>query len=369
MKKILLLLALSLSAISFSQQTSATLQVGGVTRDYIYYQPAIYNPSTDTIPVLFIFHGLGDNAANMVNTGFNVVADTANMIPVYMDGLLNPYNQTGWNNGTLLATTADDLGFIAQVLDSLQTWYNIDTNRIYATGFSMGSIMSHHLACANDEFDAIAGISGTMATSDISGCGRTNPVRVMHMHGTADATVPYSGSALPSLSLVPQTLDFWKAYSACQDSVAYSIENTVNDGIDVDWFVYNTCNPGEELEHWRLNGGEHIYPYPPVNDIFATTIIWHFLEGYDHGYLFGPLSTNELEKDLSIKVYPNPASSIVAISSEGEIENVTIYSTNGAVVLKSGKYETIDISSLEAGIYFVFVQTNNGIQTVKIQKK
>ncbi len=375
MKTIVLLLfaLLTFQTTIFSQQFNQNIMVGTESRDYIYYIPSSYNPSTDTVPLLFIFHGLGGSATDMISAGFNQIADTANMIPVYMVGKLNAYGQTSWNNGTLLSPNFDDLAFVAQVLDSMQANFNIDATRIFSTGFSMGSIMSHHIACHNEEFSAIAAVGGPLSTDDLNNNPRTTPVRIMHMHGTADATVPYDSGALPSLSLVPETIQHWKNYNSCSDSIGYAIENTVPDGISVDWFVFNGCNPGTELELWRLNEAGHIWPYPPVNDVFATTIVWAFLMQYDHGYQYGQLALNDFINNNTIEFFPNPTNDYITITTEDLIQRTLLFAENGTLVNENKYVATSsvkeDFSQLKPGIYYIYVNTNKGGKTLKIIKQ
>ena len=354
-----------------AQQFSETIMIGSESRNFIYYEPAIYGTAGETVPVMFIFHGLGGTATNMATAGFNLIADTANMIPVYMQGTLNSQSQTAWNNGTLLSSTTDDLAFVAQVLDSMQARYNIDPTRIYAGGFSMGGIMTHHLACANEEFSAITSISGTMATSDIAGCGRTLPLRVLHMHGTADGTVPYDGTALPSLSLVQQTLDFYKGYTGCSDSTICRIPDTANDGIVIDVIEYGSCTGVQELVHWKLIGGDHIWPTPPTNDIWAGKVIWNFLEQQDHGYnCTSTLSIEEEQVNFELSIFPNPSEGKITITTDEEVTGIEIVDLNGKVLRsRTGlKLNTIteDISDLNSGVYFIKVKTKKGNQIKKI---
>ena len=373
MKKIYCALILGLTSFAFTQQNNATIDVNGVSRDFIYYEPPIYSTAGESVPVLFVFHGLGDNAANMAQAGFNLIADTANMIPVYMQGLNNVLSQSAWNNGTALASTADDLAFIDQVLDSIETWYNIDPDRIYACGFSMGGIMSYHLLCANNEFDAIGSVGGPMATSDISGCQRTNPSRTVHIHGTADATAPYDGTALPSLSLVPETMDFWKNYTGCQDSTICRITDSANDSINVDWIQYNQCNTDHELELYRMNGAGHIWPYPPANDIWAAKVIWNFLEGQPTGYGCTSIVGLQEEKSFPFEVYPNPSSTNLNVKTKAEINEIQIQDISGKIVQTFSNLKTnifsFSIQNLETGTYFIKVNTDKGLRIQKIIKE
>ncbi|MBT3612635.1 MAG: T9SS type A sorting domain-containing protein [Flavobacteriales bacterium] len=70
-------------------------------------------------------------------------------------------------------------------------------------------------------------------------------------------------------------------------------------------------------------------------------------------------SINEKTSDLLI--YPNPANNILTIvSNTVEIENINIYNLNGQLVLnKELNNNTINVSSLESGIYIVDILSEN----------
>lgn len=185
------------------------MSVNGVVRNYQQYLPTGFDPANESPSLLIILHGLGGNSSQMVGAGFNLIADTARVVAIYPQGKPNQFGQNGWNNGTLLASNVDDLGFMNQLIDSAIVHYNVNPARVYFTGFSMGSIMSYHMACElNNRVAAIGCMAGTMATSDIQNCVPTYATPVIHLHGTADGTVPYDSNPLPSLSLVPETVSF-----------------------------------------------------------------------------------------------------------------------------------------------------------------
>lgn len=81
------------------------------------------------------------------------------------------------------------------------------------------------------------------------------------------------------------------------------------------------------------------------------------------------LATQEIGLNKNqIKLYPNPSSNIIRISSDKkEVLNVKIYSTEGRLIL-SGNYhpnQDIEISTFNEGFYLV--QANN--TTLKLIKK
>lgn len=82
------------------------------------------------------------------------------------------------------------------------------------------------------------------------------------------------------------------------------------------------------------------------------------------------LATQEIEKK-SFSVYPNPATDIINIESEDEIvKDIEINDVNGKLIpLQSINQQTIDISSLASGTYFVKIKADKTEETHKIIKK
>jgi hypothetical protein len=69
----------------------------------------------------------------------------------------------------------------------------------------------------------------------------------------------------------------------------------------------------------------------------------------------------------SISVFPNPTCDILQINSSESILNATIYSVSGQFISnESGN--TIDVSRLEAGYYFLTIETVNGISSTSFVK-
>lgn len=75
-------------------------------------------------------------------------------------------------------------------------------------------------------------------------------------------------------------------------------------------------------------------------------------------------------KNLSF--YPNPVRNYLTISSYFKINSYQIYNVLGSLVAEgkaSGKTTTIDMTSLNSGLYFVKVVSNNMQSTLKMAKK
>lgn len=343
--------------LTFAQLTDETVVVNGVSRTYKMYIPSGFNAQTESPSMVIVMHGLGSNSADMVSTGFNYVADTARIVVVYPQGLNNPYGQTAWNNGTLLASTADDIGFLNELINRGETQFNVNPARVYATGFSMGSIMSHHIACAmNNRIAAIGAMSGTMATSDIQNCVPAYKTPVIHLHGTNDGTVPYSGTALPSLSLVAETIDFWRGVHGCATTTdSTRLADIANDNITIDRFVYQGCNPNASLELYRFNGADHQYLYQPLNDITEMLDVWRFLRQWQHS---NPTTASvHSNETFQFSLFPNPTKGELTIEVE-ENTNYSILDMTGKIVLSGNLYigtNKLDVKGLSKGVYMLHI--------------
>jgi hypothetical protein len=80
------------------------------------------------------------------------------------------------------------------------------------------------------------------------------------------------------------------------------------------------------------------------------------------------LSINPLEQVIP-KIYPIPANQYVTIESETTMDYVTLMDLQGktvAVISPNSTMQTMDISSLKAGIYFIKIKMHNTISVQKI---
>jgi endoglucanase len=94
---------------------------------------------------------------------------------------------------------------------------------------------------------------------------------------------------------------------------------------------------------------------------------------YDNLYLHKNtvLSTNDFET-LKARIYPNPATNLLNIESGISIEKVTVYNILGQeVISKSPNAElvTLDVSSLQVGVYIVKTSINGNVSSTRFIKE
>ena len=83
--------------------------------------------------------------------------------------------------------------------------------------------------------------------------------------------------------------------------------------------------------------------------------------------LFDPPVINaitELNSSTHFSVYPNPAKNTLTI--DGDYTSATIYNVFGKVVLTTDYQNTIDVTDLSNGVYFININTNKGYIIKKI---
>lgn len=267
---------------------------GGAVRQYKVHVPPSYSPDKPT-PVVFCFHGLGQNAVLFCVNGAGMVekSDQEGFILVMPNG-----HQNSWNAGTCCggaaSTGIDDVGFVRAVFAEISEHLNIDLGRVYATGLSNGGYMSYRLACeASDLFVAVApgagaiGMAdiggGTQTTSDFAACEPSEPVSVLHLHGTSDFLVPYAKYA-PSLERIAEkngcagstTAATFPMSSGDTECISYE---SCPDGIDVTgctvmngghvWFGSDDCGTGAGAAGCQIVGANS-------DSLVNTDVIWEF---------------------------------------------------------------------------------------------
>jgi len=119
-----------------------------------------------------------------------------------------------------------------------------------------------------------------------------------------------------------------------------------------------------------------------AHDMFATDSKLYFLanNGYSGYELFGSNldtllsiddTSNQINFDEKVFLYPNPVNSTVTLKSNHSIDKIIILDISGKKVLNfstNSNQETIDVGELNSGIYFVKMYTKNGVYLNKMIK-
>lgn len=253
-----------------------TLVVNGITRQFRVHVPASLNSPPKAL--VFVLHGGGGTGLNVANTGahplsvFRSVADREGFVVVYPGGLPASDGQEGWvdcrgDNG--VSSGADDIGFLATLIERIRGQYSLPTTRVFMAGGSNGAMMTQAFAIVRpDLIAAVASSGGSLALNPRSSpcaAGPTTPKPILLVHGTADTQMPYEGGCVANLGgnctrgrviSAEATRNRWlQANGLTGATPTQQVVNLdANDGGPANRFDYTGAVP---LRWWRLDGAGH----------------------------------------------------------------------------------------------------------------
>lgn len=176
-----------LLALASTPVAAETIRLGD--RSYRIDLPA--NPQG--APIIIGLHGGGGSADQFArSSGLSRPANRQGYAVIYPEGT---GRAATWNGGYCCGSAqrnrVDDMAFLDAVIADATRRFGLNPERLYLTGMSNGAIMAETYAARHPgRVRAVAGVAGTMDTGRIRVKG---PVPLLHIHGTADAMVPYAG--------------------------------------------------------------------------------------------------------------------------------------------------------------------------------
>ena len=374
MKKILISILATIAIITsgYSQTfISQTIQHDGLTREYSLYVPPSYDGTTN-FPLLFNLHGGGGtNTAWQAASDMRPIADTADFILVYPQARPDPSDGNSFNWISKTPGTFDDVPFFSSMIDAIASNYQIDQNRIYACGYSLGGDMTFELGCKlNNRIAAIAPVARTMQANPNSFCSPVHPTGVLTILGTDDLVSPYNGIVFAGIEYyisAAATHSYWATQNNCNPTATMT---TVSPSVErYTWSTPSGCAYVEEL---KVLGGGHDWPGSFGNmTIDSDSEIWRFVSRYDINGLIGCSTTSINENNGqtdNFKVFPNPFKQELTIEVKSvESKSFTIHNVIGELVI-SGKLNshlnTIDLSSLAPNVYILNID-NKSTRVIK----
>ena len=345
----------------------------GINRQYIYYEPLGLNEQK---PLVFVMHGFTGDASGIKNySGMNQIADQYGFAVCYPRGTIDSGGNRFWNVGYAFHEdeTVNDVGFLTELATYLQTNYDLNPDFTFATGMSNGGEMCYMLACqANDTFKAVAPVAGMILQDILDDCQDSNPIPIFEIHGSQDDVTPISGDpnnndgwgAYPS---IPFTINYFSEKNECSTLQTETLPDIdLSDGSYVVSEKHLNGINNNEVWYYEIIGGGHDWPGAWGNmDINAGEEAWLFFQKYIDDILSSN-SYSFLEKNID--VFPNPTNGLLHIESNNlfEILEVTLYNTLGTTIEINPSNESIDLSDINTGIYFLSVKTSKGMITKKI---
>lgn len=195
--KTLLFAGLAAVALAMSPSAAALEQinVNGTQRAIKVHVPEALPAGA---PLVIACHGANQSADwHDEHSAWKAVADTAKFVLVFPNAVNSFWDISG----------NSDVNFILAIIDEMHSRHDINLNRVYMSGFSMGGMLTYH--CANsipEHIAAFVPVSG-YPMGDKSALS-SRPVPILHVHGTGDDVCVFSG--------VQPTLDNWIKRNGCR---------------------------------------------------------------------------------------------------------------------------------------------------------
>ncbi|MCF6130081.1 T9SS type A sorting domain-containing protein [Flavobacterium sp. AS60] len=226
---------------------------------------------------------------------------------------------------------------------------------------------------------------------DAGWCG-ANAVQATTAGGPANNVLAYKGNACQGITFPSATqnvsgftnihVDFFIATGTNLIGKVFNLKIVPNTGggpaeveipIDINglspvpvpgtWYSFDRAFSPSQLSNLVSN---------PIMHEFGVTSNLNNVIWYDNLYIWrAPLSTNEFAAN-AIKLYPNPASNVVTIESVSVIEKVSVYNLLGQEVISqspNAELITLDVASLQVGLYVVKTSINGNVSSTRFIKE
>jgi polyhydroxybutyrate depolymerase len=180
-------------------------------------------------------------------------------------------------------TEIDDAGYLMDLVALIETNYAVDPQSIHFVGHSNGAFMSYRMAC--DHADKIASIACLAGATYIDADQHTptEPVHVLHIHGSNDTTIRYDGACWGDVCYpsARESAEIWAKYNHCDMSPkqlqpigligSFKSEDTEVSRYEPKLEAGTTTDlQGATVELWTIENGSHV---PAFNFTYGPRVI------------------------------------------------------------------------------------------------
>ncbi|MBO1751746.1 hypothetical protein J4G33_08025 [Actinotalea sp. BY-33] len=285
-------------------RSTLDLVVDGVERTAEVYVPEAHDGET-LAPAVLALHGSNNTPEMLLQISLlEETAEAEGFVLVVPQGSV-PGGDEGtwaWNVPGVTdapAGTPDDGAFVAELVDTVAADLCVDTQQVYATGYSGGGRMISAVACEDPGLlAAIAPVVGLRAgvpveaadsetglEPDAATCDPASGTPVIAFTGTEDPINPAEGGGAPYWGYsAQQATDRWAEINGCE------AEPTTETSGAITTATYTSCSEGNELVEHVMEGVGHVWPGgdqglhaeyvsvlgTPTDEISANALMWEF---------------------------------------------------------------------------------------------
>jgi poly(3-hydroxybutyrate) depolymerase len=261
------------------------ITVDGLQRRFILSVPTNYD-NTKPYKLIIAWHARDDNDIRMYADKYYGLQDLSENGAIFVapNGEVGGQPCTGMGNGETMCGWPDSNGRNVAlgdaVVELIQSNFCIDTQRIFATGWSYGGSMSYRTACSRPLGGGTASW-GVRAVAIYSGgklsgnCTPSKAVAYYHSHGTNDTVLGYDQDNNPDGAGVGMAKDFSMA-----NGCTWKTPTKVTNGAHVCSDMVG-CMTGYPVKFCSFAGGHT--PYPDggnKNSTWQPPVVWEFFNQF-----------------------------------------------------------------------------------------
>lgn len=206
------------------------------------------------LPLVIVLHGYGGNPTGIDRYfGISRRVHQDHFAVILPGGTLNEDGRRFWDATDYCCDfwgdDPDDVGYLNDLVEEAADY--VEPEAVFLVGLSNGGFMSYRMAC--ESMPKLGGIVNLAGASfhDAKRCGRATPVSILHIHGTADATIRYDGGSRAGGTVrypgALETVERWASRAGCDIQAGETL-----DSVDL---VANL--PGDETAPLRYRNGSH----------------------------------------------------------------------------------------------------------------
>lgn len=243
--------------------------------------PARYDANVP-VPLIVSLHGYtGSGEGHDRRWGIGALADRYGFLAIAPDGAEEEGGDGNrfWNASdaccNFYQSEIDDSGYVRRIIDEVKARYSVDESRVYVIGHSNGGFMSYRMAYEHS--GVVAAIVSLAGASHLEQRDPPpNPVHVLQIHGTDDATISYRGGEINQIRYpgAMGSVSRWAEYNGCDMSRASREMRDLDaslPGHETGVMKMNTgCRDGGSAELWTISDGAHS---PVYSDTWGEQIV------------------------------------------------------------------------------------------------
>jgi hypothetical protein len=277
---------------------------------------------------------------------------------------------TAQSFGQYLPTLREIYDFeIGDTFNYLETWEvggangnsctKTDISYEISKNLSVGNTISYERSYSDGNIDTLTFVDSSEHFSN--NCNQDFvkvPTLIYKVHGSSKSyTAAFCIKANIDANHLDNKIFSWGAENI--DSIFIKEENH---------YYRTTERPRDRFEYKYRNRMDLILGINSFSTSHIQLELVSFIKGNDTTEL-DVLNINSSIKSPTIKVYPNPNSSIIHIAVSSPIHSVKLCDLKGQIVISKEEINTLNLVSLTAGIYIAEIRTEAGIIRKKVYKK